>query len=118
MPVNLSIKHVPDAIAVRLRARAAGNHRSLQRELMAIVEVAAATPAAFGADDESAGVASRGQPHTGKRLRPIEEVAHELDKLFPRPLARGPSSVEIIRAMRDGHCGDLSDASPRRRRPG
>lgn len=118
MPVNFSIKRVPDAIAARLRARAADNHRSLQRELMAIVEVAAATPAAFGAADESAGVASRGQPRAGKRLRPIEEVAQELDKLFPRPLTRGPSSVEIIRAMRDGRYGDLSDTSPRRRRPG
>lgn len=115
MPVNLSIKRVPDAIAARLRARAAGNHRSLQRELMAIVEVAAVTLAASGTNDEWVGVASRGQPHAGKRLRPIEEVAHELDKLFPRPFTRGPSSVEIIRAMRDGRYGNVSDASPHRR---
>ena len=40
MPVSLSIKAVPDAIVERLRRRAAGNHRSLQRELMAIVEAA------------------------------------------------------------------------------
>ena len=42
MSVNLSIKEVPDEIAERLRARAARNHRSLQGELMAIVEQAAA----------------------------------------------------------------------------
>ena len=38
MPVNLSIKNVPDEIAVRLRWRAARAHRSLQGELMAILE--------------------------------------------------------------------------------
>ena len=40
MPVSLSIKAVPDALVERLRRRAASNHRSLQRELMAIVEAA------------------------------------------------------------------------------
>jgi plasmid stability protein len=44
--VNLSIKGVPEALAERLRLRAARNHRSLQRELMAIVEEAAADPGA------------------------------------------------------------------------
>ena len=38
MPVNLSIKNVPDELAGRLRERAARNHRSLQGELMAILE--------------------------------------------------------------------------------
>ena len=38
MPVNLSIKNVPDEIAERLRRRAAQAHRSLQGELMAILE--------------------------------------------------------------------------------
>ncbi len=41
MPVNLSVKNVPDALAARLRARAERNHRSLQGELMAILEAAA-----------------------------------------------------------------------------
>ena len=40
MPVSLSIKAVPDIWAQRLRERAAGNHRSLQHELMALVEAA------------------------------------------------------------------------------
>ncbi|MFO1331602.1 MAG: Arc family DNA-binding protein [Rubrivivax sp.] len=39
---DLSIKDVPEAVAERLRQRAARNHRSLQGELMAIVEQAAA----------------------------------------------------------------------------
>ena len=40
MTVSLSIKAVPDELVERLRRRAEGNHRSLQRELMAIVEAA------------------------------------------------------------------------------
>lgn len=46
MPVNLSIKEVPDVLADGLRRRAARNHRSMQRELMAIVEAAVSGPAA------------------------------------------------------------------------
>lgn len=41
MPVNLSIKIVPDEVVERLRMRAARHHRSLQGELLAIVEAAA-----------------------------------------------------------------------------
>ena len=40
MSVNLSIKNVPDHIAEQLRRRALKNHRSLQGELMAIIEQA------------------------------------------------------------------------------
>jgi len=40
MPANLSIKNVPDGVTQRLRDRAARNHRSLQGELLAIVEAA------------------------------------------------------------------------------
>jgi len=38
MPVNLSIKNVPDHLAEHLRQRAARHHRSLQGELIAILE--------------------------------------------------------------------------------
>jgi antitoxin FitA len=41
MPVTLSIKNVPDELAERLRERATRHHRSLQGELMAIIEDAA-----------------------------------------------------------------------------
>jgi antitoxin FitA len=37
MTVTLSVKHVPHDVARRLKARAAGNHRSLQGELLAIL---------------------------------------------------------------------------------
>jgi plasmid stability protein len=40
MPVNLSIKNVPDETAEELRKWVARNHRSLQGELMAILEEA------------------------------------------------------------------------------
>ncbi len=44
MPVNLSIKNVSDALATKLRERAERNHRSLQGEMMAILEAAAGDP--------------------------------------------------------------------------
>ena len=40
MPVNLSIKNAPDDVVQRLRERAERRHRSLQGELMAIIEAA------------------------------------------------------------------------------
>jgi plasmid stability protein len=39
--VTLSVKNVPSDLARRLKARAVRNHRSLQGELMAILEHAA-----------------------------------------------------------------------------
>ena len=44
MPVNLSVKNVSEALAAKLRERAERNHRSLQGELMAILESAASDP--------------------------------------------------------------------------
>ncbi len=40
MSVNLSIKNAPDDVVARLRERATRNHRSLQGELMAIIQEA------------------------------------------------------------------------------
>lgn len=40
MPVNLSIKNAPDALAAKLKARAASNHRSLQGEMLSILSQA------------------------------------------------------------------------------
>jgi len=40
-PVSLSVKNVPDEVLQRLRARAKRHHRSLQNELLAIIETAA-----------------------------------------------------------------------------
>jgi antitoxin FitA len=38
MPVTLTIKKVPDRIVAKLRKRAGANHRSLQGELLALLE--------------------------------------------------------------------------------
>lgn len=40
MSINLSIKNVPESLADALRARAESHHRSLQGELMSILEAA------------------------------------------------------------------------------
>ncbi|MCP4407664.1 MAG: Arc family DNA-binding protein [Gammaproteobacteria bacterium] len=38
MPTNLSIKKVPDELVAHLRSRAKDHHRSLQGELLSIIE--------------------------------------------------------------------------------
>jgi len=43
MPVNLSVKNVPDDVAEKLRQRAKENHRSLQGELLAVLKEAVST---------------------------------------------------------------------------
>ena len=76
MPASLSIKNVPDAVVERLRARAARNRRSLQGELLDLIERAA---------DEVATVSARAV----------------YDRIRKLNLPAGDSSVEIIRDMRD-----------------
>lgn len=52
MGVSLSIKDVPEALAERLRRRASANHRSLQKELMAIVEAAVVPAEVAGTESD------------------------------------------------------------------
>lgn len=40
MPVNLSVKNAPDELVEKLRKRAKRNHRSLQGEMLVILEEA------------------------------------------------------------------------------
>ena len=40
MPVNISVKNVPDYLVDKLRQRAKSHHRSLQGELLTILEEA------------------------------------------------------------------------------
>jgi plasmid stability protein len=62
MPVNLSIKNAPEDVVQRLRARAERHHRSLQGELMAIIEAAVQeerpTPAAILAEVRRLGLST------------------------------------------------------------
>lgn len=88
MPVNLSVKNVPDELAERLRRRAAANRRSLQRELLGILE------AAVGQRAATAGAPSD-QPQS---VITIEELAELSRKLFPRGTE---SSVAYIRQLRN-----------------
>ena len=48
MPVNLSIKNAPDGMVRQLRLRAKRHHRSLQGEMMAILEAAVQAPRQIG----------------------------------------------------------------------
>lgn len=75
MPVNISIKNVPDELAERLRGRAERNRRSLQRELLLILEEAAS-------------------PRLG--VREVYQRVRELGLRTPGDATR------LIRRMRDG----------------
>lgn len=105
MSVNLSIKDVPDDIAQRLRERAARNHRSLQGELMAIVERAAREPAGTRAAAASSAPVLDPQARFGPGwvpgARTVEEIYAELRRRHPRPVDSGPLAVDIIRHDRD-----------------
>lgn len=98
MPVNLSIKDVPDDLADRLRARAARNHRSLQGELMLLIEQAAAdSPAAapHGADPAT------GESGQHRGWKTVEDLMAER-RAYPLPSTAGlPLAADIIRADRD-----------------
>jgi plasmid stability protein len=122
---NLSIKDVPEAWAESLRQRAARNHRSLQGELMAIIEQAvAAEPEADVYKSDSSnidrfrlntqqerregrivGYDRRGNPIMSYGWKTIEQVCAEIDARpkSSRPVytADMPLGRDIIRAERD-----------------
>ena len=77
MPVDLSVKKVPDDVAGRLRARAKRNHRSLQGELLSILEEAAGP----------------------RKTMTIEEVLEHGRRIG---LRTSDESVRMIREDRDG----------------
>lgn len=80
MSVNLSIKNAPDDLVVLLKARAERNHRSMQGELLAIIEEAVRAP---------------------QRMTPLELLA-EVRKL---DLKMPSEAGEIVRKMRDERYG-------------
>jgi plasmid stability protein len=89
MAVNLSVKNVPDRLAEQLRRRASINRRSLQKELLSILEAAVGgeAPRAQG------GVSPAFEPLT------IDELAAISRQLFP---AGTESSVAYLRGLREG----------------
>lgn len=80
MPVNLSIKNAPDAVVQKLRERASRHHRSLQGEMMAIIEAAVA----------------------GETTTSPLELLSELRQLG---VATPGEAEALVRAERDGHQG-------------
>lgn len=78
MPINLSIENAPDDVVQRLRRRAERHHRSLQGELLAIIEDAVSTE---------------------QELTPAELLA-EVRRLGLRTPG---DSAAIVRADRDRH---------------
>ncbi len=105
---NLSIKDVPELWAEALRQRAARNHRSLQGELMSIIEQAiqqqTPTPAEILVKPNSpriSGYDKRGWPMVRQGWKTVDQVAAELQEKYPVPLESGPSSIDIIREDRD-----------------
>ena len=112
---NLSIKGVPETLADALRQRAAINHRSLQGELMSIIESAVAARSSFAAPGTSdfapyydpqrrgtvVSVDARGRPVVRRGSKTVTQIAAELRAQFPNPVKDGPNSVDIIRTDRD-----------------
>lgn len=112
MPVSLSIKNVPDVVVERLRARALRNHRSMQGEMMAILEAALATDtreeggAASVATDEGPARAVRPDPRRGvattddalalmrEDARAAIDAAQFLDPTQPDPAPRPHDAVD------------------------
>ena len=131
---NLSIKDVPEAWTEALRQRAARNHRSLQGELMAMVEVMvqdapdavnlAAAPTALHRDGKMSsqtkpylantgkgkvvGYDRRGQAIIQRGWKSIDEVLAAIRAKFPNPVDQGPNSMEILRADREARDQQLS----------
>lgn len=96
---NLSIKDVPEAWAEALRQRASRSHRSLQGELMAIIERALQEDLSPGPG--GAGFDRFGHPITRRGSKTLEQIHAEHLKRFPKPFTQGPMSVDIIRQDRD-----------------
>ncbi len=108
---NISVKDVPDNWAEALRQRAARNHRSLQGELMAIIEQAVHDAPS---NIESRGLLSNlkrsgrtlgfdhfGHASTRQGWKTVEQVVAEMRALYPKPVPGAPLGADIIRADRD-----------------
>ena len=113
VPVNLSIKNAPDDVVQRLRERAARNHRSLQGELMAIMEDA----------DRSSGLQDDQREYQAeqptKRRLTIEEVSEWARKRGPLRTddeRASESIVEMIRRMRDERTKHIEQVLEKARR--
>jgi hypothetical protein len=114
MPVNLSIKNVPDVLAARLKLRAEANHRSLQGELMALIEGALVSRVAeqsvprYGVSSPDPSSAhAHGRVHT---LREIFEAARKARNAESTSARTSVSLLQEARAEREVQLARLTDA--------
>lgn len=121
---TLSIKDVPESWSESLRLRAARNHRSLQGELMFLIEQAvhgagatstasthieqqAPWPGSIGLPrhgGSAVGLDRLGHPIMRQGWKSVEKIAAELKASamhYPAPSAEQISSIDIIRQDRD-----------------
>lgn len=104
---TLSIKEVPESWAEELRQRAARNHRSLQRELLAILEHVlghtpdGAVPRASLGGAQVVGYDSRGWPVVRQGTKTPEQVFAQMRERNLKPVRGQPLAVDIIRHDRD-----------------
>lgn len=109
MPVTLTIKQVPDRIADQLRSRAAASHRSLQGELMAILEESVLQSAAQARQPEPPAYVAKRTSRRVSRKVPVHGGRLTLGELWERSRRLGPKSksesAAIVRALRDERYG-------------
>jgi plasmid stability protein len=104
MPVNLTIENLPDHLVDRLRERARLHGRSLQDELLAIIETAApdergdATPPGFAEEHQADFQAPR-------QANPLEEVLEQVRAL---PEQRQQEAAHVLLAYLDEQDCEIS----------
>lgn len=92
---NLSIRDVPEAVTEHLRQRAARHHRSLQGELMAILESAVAADLQATATQPA-----QTRPVTTPR-RSLADLLRTMRERTGVDVATPSTSTAIVREMRD-----------------
>lgn len=90
MPVTLSIKNVPDRVVEVLRRRAKDNRRSLQGELLALVEGVAVPPATHSmtVEDLHEWAKAQGFPKIGNVADDIRQAREDRTAHIEAVLAR------------------------------
>lgn len=111
MEVNLSIKGVPAAWADCLRQRAERNHRSLQGELMALLEQA--VRASAGPAGSSTGAFVTGEPLLGGGPGVLRRGGGNASADRVQWKLRGSRSIETLAAQRQVQPLGAADGLPR-----
>jgi plasmid stability protein len=114
MPVTLTIKNVPDLVAEALRSRAAVSHRSLQGELMAILEDATTRSTGpsisqvrqpdsprYAAGTRRGGQSRKTLPAHGRRMT-LAEAWERARRAGPPSRSASPAIVRKLRDERHG----------------